>query len=298
MWVRKAKPADRNTVDGTCSQGRPPHTINPTGDTHMRLRTVATATLTSLIFAGATLTGTAAHASETTPAVDAQRASTAPTVLDVRVPKKAAVSSFESIPVALAIDVPDGMEVSSVRGKISINGEILPEWELLSYGDEPEEYQSGTLAYDTSEYGIGKVKIVATQITYYPNANSASSEVEQTITSNKMTVKQDVILTGSIYRYSGSKKSEASATMSYYDVAKQEWRDAKGSKLKVQQQIVKKKNGKSKKTWATVTTMKVGKDGQVRKGFQAKTIAKSLYRLVYKGSKKTINITIVTREKI
>ena len=269
----------------------------------MRLRTVATATLTSLIFAGATLTGTAAHASETTtpatPATqDAQRASTAPTVLDVRVPKKAAVSSFESIPVALTIDVPDGMEVSSVRGQISVNGEILPEWELLSYGDQPEEYQSGTLAYDTSEYGIGKVKIVATQITYYPSPNSASSQIEQTIASNKMVVKQEVILTGSVYRYSGSKKSQANATMSYYDVAKQEWRDAKGSKLKVQQQIVTKKNGKSKKAWATVTTMKVNKDGQVSKGFQAKTIAKSLYRMVYKGSKKTINVTITTPVKI
>lgn len=223
---------------------------------------------------------------------------TAPVVNSVMLPKQAAITSYGSIPVLLDVSVPAGMEISGIYAQMNVDGVPGEEWELVSTGPTEAEYEKGLFPYRSADYGIGEATITAVKVRYYPTPDSAFQETEQAVVSNSMVVKQAVNMTGSVFRYSGSRASEFTVTASYYDVAKQEFRDAKGFEVQVHQQVTKKKNGKTKKVWVKVASATLNSEGQASKDFNAVSTAKSLYRLTYAGTSEIMKVSLKTTDKI
>lgn len=240
----------------------------------------------------------AASAQRTQAAPQAEARNTAPVVNSVMLPKQAAITSYGSIPVLLDVSVPPGMEVSGIYAQMSVDGVPGTEWELVSTGPSEADYEKGLFPYRSADYGIGEAVITAVKVRYFPTPDSSFQESEQAVTSNSMVVQQAVNMTGSVYRYSGTRASEFTVTASYYDVAKQEYRNAKGFEVLVHQQVTKKKNGKKKKVWVKVASATLNSDGQANKDFNAASTAKSLYRLTYAGTREIAKVVLTTSSKV
>lgn len=223
------------------------------------------------------------------------RESAAPIVASVTLPREVSVSSYQAIPTAMSIDVPAGVEILSVYAQIAVNGQTFSEWKFVSSGDEPSQYESGSFPYTSIDYGIGEAQIVATKIAYRPTRESVVQEVVQTVRSTTVTVKQEVLISGAIARFVGTKHGKASMTASYFDVDSQEYLNAQGFDLKLEQEFVLKADGKRRR-WVKVATLAVGGDGRAEKIFKAKSAAKSRFRVTYRGSLTNIASSFRTKK--